>query len=187
MGAPVTAQLLMNPSELWLWRCVHRHTRTACTCLAVREWHGALCCQSHLACWTLHDKAGLMRHIVCCAPHGASAARAMQEPPSSEPGNAQAGPPHPRSRASLGSSHPACRGRGLSCRWRRVDGGCSSPRRVRHACGTSAYRTVLAAMPARLATPATPHTAVALQQLRRAVRGRTRRARRRKVGRLPWT
>ena len=135
MGAPVTAQLLMNPSELWLWRCVHRHTRTACTCLAVREWHGALCCQSHLACWTLHDRPGLMRHIVCCAPHGASAARAMQEPPSSEPGNAQAGPPHPRSRASLGSSHPACRGRGLNGGSCRVHGGCSM--RVQNTCGTS--------------------------------------------------
>ena len=50
-----------------------------------------------------------------------------------------------------------------------------------------AYRTVAAAMPSRLVTPATPYTAAALQQLRRAARGRTRRARRPKVGRLPWT
>ena len=30
MGAPVTAQLLMNPSELWLWRCV-----CPCPCLCL--------------------------------------------------------------------------------------------------------------------------------------------------------
>ena len=182
MGAPVTAQLLMNPSELWLWRCVHRHTRTACTCLAVREWHGALCCQSHVACWTVHDRPGLMRHIVCCAPHGASAARAMQEPPSSEPGNAQAGPPHPRSRASWRVASGMSRAR---AELQMAQGGwwlqhaTSRPACLWHV----AYRTVAAAMPARLVTPATPYTAAALQQLRRAARGRTRRARRPKVGR----
>ena len=115
---------------------MHRRTRAACTCLALREQHGALCCLSHIACWTAHNMVRLLRRIVCCAPHGASAARAAHEPPSSEPGNAQAGP-RIRGAARLGASHPACRGRGLNCRWRRVDGGCSMPRRVRHACGTS--------------------------------------------------
>ena len=50
-----------------------------------------------------------------------------------------------------------------------------------------AYRTVPPAMPSRLVTPATPYTAAALQLLRRAARGRTRRARRPKAGRLRWT
>ena len=180
MGAPVTAQLLMNPSELWLWRCVHRRTRTACTCLALREWHGALCCLSHLACWTLHDKAGLRRRIVRCAPHGASAARAAHEPPSSEPGNAQAGPPHPRSRASWIIASGMSRAR---AEWRIMQGAWwlqhARPEYLWHV----AYRTVPPAMPSRLVTPATPYTAAALQQLRRAARGRTRRARRPKVGR----
>ena len=160
------------------------HHAPACTCLAVRELHGALCCLSHVACRTVHDKAGLLRRVVRCAPHGASAARAAHEPPSSEPANAHA-VPHIRGVAFLGSSHPAWRERGLNGGSCRVHGGCSSPRRVRHASGTSAYRTVAAAMPSRLVAPAPPYTADALQQVRRAARGRTRCARRPKVRRLP--
>jgi hypothetical protein len=97
----------------------------------------------YAACWAAHDAAGLMRHIVC---HGASAARAMHEPPSSAPGASHAGP-HIRGLPFLAPRITASVS--AQAAWRAVDGGwrlhaASRPARLWHV----AHGTVAAAMPA---------------------------------------
>ena len=105
--------------------------------------HGALCCLSPAVRGMLdgarqggaaasHRVLGAARCVGCTS----SARTALIGT-----GKCAGRPPHPRS-PRLGPSHPACRGRELNGEWYRVPGGCSMPRRVRHACGTSTpYRS----------------------------------------------